>query len=651
MTMARPLSNVAGMAILIFLMNGMINYTLMKPLVGGAEGFDRFRSHLDDALFVMLFVFLAIVFWAMFAVLPRERGYLYLGVIALLTALQLFWDWDDKALLFGPFPEAPYGSLAIKCGIVFLLFSLIAYLLDTAKRRITRLLLGAEGVLTATVLAATLLSADESWFIGFTRMFLLLVFLNMALCFTQFLALLRRKEHEAELRWIAAGFVLFALVLLPDPVKDLMEEVEGRPIGYRLVFWEQCLEDTFPWALLSLLAVFGVVFFRRFVQTLKDNRAVTEQLRSKNAALEQEVDTRQRLDQLLTAMLRTYRVADWEKCVLREGQQYFEPHVFVLVKYDETQDSVWIEGADGPSSLEEDIRAMLRSIRSRMSPGEAIVTPSMVLGASGGAEGTRLFLAVYSPDGGPVVVEERAKFALLLMSKYVSIFYEYFQLLESRLKEMEQRQAGDAPWLSKLFMQMVEKERKRLASDLHDEVLQELLHIRRLLDRTPAGQGPQEDREQIRLGLDNAEFMIRETCRELMPSSLSDQGVLQAVSKLVERTRLRADFQLEYHPSPLAASLSDEHTTTIYRVVQELIHNAMKHSEAGRVTLEVGQQGREVHIRYTDDGKGMETGVDFSSTNRFGLRGIAERIRMVGGELSIQSGPGQGVSIQCTVPV
>lgn len=651
MTMARSLSKVAGTAILIFGMNGWINYTLMKPLVGGAEGFDRVRSHLDDALFVMLFVFLAIVFWAMFAVLPRERGYLYLGVIALLTALQLFWDWDGKALLFGPFPEAPYGSLAIKCGIVFLLFSLIAYLLDTAKRRITRLLLGAEGVLTATVLVATLLSADESWFIGFTRMFLLLVFLNMALCFTQFLALLRRKEHQSELRWIAAGFVLFALVLLPDPVKDLMEEVEGRPIGYRLVFWEQCLEDTFPWALLSLLAVFGVVFFRRFVQTLKDNRAVTEELRSKNAALEQEVDTRQRLDQLLTAMLRTYRVADWEKCVLREGQRYFEPHAFVLVKYDETQDSVWIEGADGPSSLEEDIRAMLRSNRSRMSPGESMVTSSMVLGAAGGAEGTRLFLAVYSPDGGPVVVEERAKFALLLMSKYVSIFYEYFQLLESRLKEMEQRQAGDAPWLSKLFMQMVEKERKRLASDLHDEVLQELLHIRRLLDRTPAGQGPLEDREQIRLGLDNAEFMIRETCRELMPSSLSDQGVLQAVSKLVEKTRLRADFQLEYHPSPLAASLSDEHTTTIYRVVQELIHNAMKHSEAGRVTLELGQQGREVHIRYADDGKGMETGVDFSSTNRFGLRGIAERIRMVGGELSIQSGPGRGVSIQCTVPV
>jgi len=61
-------------------------------------------------------------------------------------------------------------------------------------------------------------------------------------------------------------------------------------------------------------------------------------------------------------------------------------------------------------------------------------------------------------------------------------------------------------------MQIAEKERKRLASDLHDEVLQELLHIGRILDRTAAEPSlRQEQYEQLRIGLDNAEFMIRET--------------------------------------------------------------------------------------------------------------------------------------------
>ncbi|WP_165972062.1 sensor histidine kinase [Paenibacillus piri] len=650
MTM-KTMAKVAVAALILFGMNGLINYTLMKPLDGVSDTFNRFRSHLDDAVFILLFIFIAVVFWAMFAVLPRERGYLDLGVISFLTSLQLFWDWEDKVLLFGPFPEIPYGSLVIKYGIAFLAFSFIAYLLETANRPITRMFLWAGGVLWTTVFAALLLAVDVSMLVVLNLLFLGYVFINMALCLTQFLSLLRRKKDQPELGRIAAGFVLFSIVLLPDPVKDLLEEIEGHSLGYRMVYWEQCLEDTFPWALLALLAVFGTLFFRRFVQTIKDNRSVSEEIRAKNAALEQEVDTRQRLDQLLSVLLRTYRVADWEKCIIREGQRYFQPHTFALVKYDEAKGFVGFEGADGPVSLEEDIGETLRSKRNRVSSGEAIITPSMVLGSAGGTDETRLFLAVYSADGGPILVEEREKFALLLMSKYVSIFYEYFQLLEGRLKEMEQRQAERAPWLSKLFMQMAEKERKRLASDLHDEALQELLHIRRILDRTPAGQWSQDDKEQIRLGLDNAEFMIRETCRELMPSFLSDQGVLHAVSKLMEQTRLRADFQLDFHALPITASLSDEQTTAIYRVVQELINNAMKHSEASRVTLEVGQQEGVLHIRYSDDGKGMEPDIDFASTNRFGLRGMAERIRMIGGELSVQSEPGRGVMVRCSVPV
>lgn len=651
MNMARSLAKAAGAAFILFGMNGLINYALMKPLDGGTDAFHLFRRHLDDAVFVLLFIVVAVVFWAMFAVLPRERGYLYLGVISLMTSLQLLWDWDEKTLLLGPFPEAPFGSLAIKCGIVFLLFSFIAYLLRTAGRPVTRALLWAEGTLWAAAAAASLLSADGSVLIVLNRLFLSLIFLNMALCIGQFLTLLRSKEHQPELRRIAAGFVLFALILLPDPVKDLLEDIEGRSLGYRPVFWEQCLEDTFPWALLALVTVFGAMFFRRFVQTLKENKAVAEELRSKHAALEQEVDTRQRLDQLLSAMLRTYRVSDWENCVIREGRRYFRPHAFVLVKYDEGTASAVVEGAGGSASLEERMSETLRSVRNRLSPGDAVIMPSMVLGSAGGTDKTRLFLAVYAADGSSIDMEEREKFALSLMSKYVSVFYEYFQLLEVRLTEMEQKQADRTPWLSKLFMQIAEKERKRLASDLHDEALQELLHIRRVLDRTPSGPLTPEDREQLRLGLDNAEFMIRETCRELMPSFLADQGVLHAVAKLVEKTRLRADFHLEFRALPLTASLSDEQTITIYRVVQELIHNAMKHSEAGKVTLEVGQQGGELLIRYKDDGKGMEPDIDFSSANRFGLRGIMERIRMAGGEVSVQSAPGQGVAVRCAIPV
>ncbi|TJY41353.1 hypothetical protein E5161_13105 [Cohnella pontilimi] len=640
-------AKVAGTAFALFGLNGLINYYLMRPLGGASEELNRLRQHLDDAVFVLLFAFLAVVLWAMFAVLPRERGYLYLGFISFLTSLQLFWDWNDKKLLFGKFQGSPYGSLAIKCGIVYLAFTLVAHLLNTTSRPVTRTLLQAGGLLWATITAALLLSAGTVWLAVLNRLFLGYVFANMALSVGQFITLLRREQQRAELRSIAAGFFLFAIVLLPDPAKDLMEEIAGHRLGYRMVYWEQCLEDTFAWALLALLFVFGRMFFRRFVQTLKDNQAGSEQIRTQNAALQQEVETRQRLDQLLSKMLRAYRAADWEKGVIEEGRQYFTPHRFVLVKFNETTGSIGYEGDDA-RLFEEELQRLMHT--ERRPAGEATATSSLVLGSAGGAGETRLYVGVMSANGGPISFGERDRFALSLMSKYVSIFYEYFQLLESRLKEMEQREASRTPWLSKLFLQMAEKERKRLASDLHDEVLQELLHIRRMLDRTQAEQWD-EYKEGIRLGLDNAEFMIRETCRELMPSFLSGQNVLHAVSKLVERTRLRADFLLEFHPLPLSANLSDEQSTAVYRVVQELINNAMKHSEARRVVLEIGQLEGDLQIRYADDGKGMETGTDFASENRFGLRGIAERIHMVGGEVSVTSEPGQGVNIRCTLPV
>jgi len=636
--MTSKLWKAALAALSIFAINGLINYTLIMPLDGVSDEFNAFRVHLDDGVFILIFVLVAILFFAMFAVLPRERGYLYLGVISLLTALLLFAEWQGKECLFGPFPEIPHLPLAIKGGIMLFGFSFLSYLLGTSGKKMTRALTWSNGALWAVILCFTATAGSRSPFTVLNLVFFVLVLLNIALSLSQTLSMLRSKESRAELRQIAGGFFLFLIVLLPDPGKDLLEAIQGRALGYRLVYWEECLEDTMPWALLALVTVYGAMFFRRFVHTLKHNQ--------------QEVDTRQRLDRLLSAMRRAYRISDLEQSVIREGSEYFSPYSFVLAKYDEETRQVEFEGTESPSSVKDNIRAALRSVALRQAPGEVTVTPSTVLGAAGGMKNERLFLAVCSRNGGAIELEERDQFTLSLMSKYVSIFYEYFQLMENKLKELRQTQADRSPWLSKLFMQIAEKERTRLASDLHDEVLQELLNIRRIADRAVNDERLTEELEQIRLGLDNAEYMIRETCRELMPPFLSDRGVLHAVSGLVDKTRLRADFQLEFQAEPIIAPLSDEQNTTIYRVVQELVNNAMKHSQASHVRLEVGQDEETgIYIRYADDGKGMtaETDEEAEAANRFGLRGIAERIRMIGGELEIRSAPGQGVVIHCSL--
>jgi uncharacterized protein YpmS len=304
MTIWKSSAFVFGTAAIIFALNGLVNYNLLQPLADGSEAINLVRYHLDDAAFMLLFFFAGIVFLGMFTILLKETVYMYLGALSFLTSFQLFTDWDEKVLLFGALPDFPYFSFVIRSGTIWLAFSFTAYLLGTAKERLSRGLIVANGVLWGTVVIAALWGAGETFFNILNRVFFLLLFLNMALYVTLFVSRLRKQKHQAELQWIATGFILFTLVVLPDIGKDVLEDFAGHNIGYRMVYWEQCLEDTFAWALLALITVFGVLFFRRFVQTLKDNKTVTEQLQSKNIVLEQEVDTRQRLDQLLSVLTR-----------------------------------------------------------------------------------------------------------------------------------------------------------------------------------------------------------------------------------------------------------------------------------------------------------------------------------------------------------
>lgn len=147
MTALKSGAQIAVAAALLFAMNGLINYSLMQPLKGAPAVFNQFRLRLDDAGFILVFGLVGIVFWVMFVVLPKERGFAYLGSISFLTSLQLFWDWNDKTLLFGSFPNMPHGSLLIKCSMTFLIFAFAAYLLNTAKNAMTRISLWAGAIL------------------------------------------------------------------------------------------------------------------------------------------------------------------------------------------------------------------------------------------------------------------------------------------------------------------------------------------------------------------------------------------------------------------------------------------------------------------------------------------------------------------------
>ena len=137
---------------------------------------------------------------------------------------------------------------------------------------------------------------------------------------------------------------------------------------------------------------------------------------------------------------------------------------------------------------------------------------------------------------------------------------------------------------------------------------------------------------------------------DLRPPLLSDLGLIEALRSLTQSWRSGDD---EWHIEltlpetlpelPAAASLA------LYRIAQEALTNVRRHASAEHVRLNLEVDDGHIVLRIEDDGRGFDTSP--RELNRHGLAGIAHRIQMLGGRLTIDSKPGQGTCIEARVPV
>ncbi len=260
-------------------------------------------------------------------------------------------------------------------------------------------------------------------------------------------------------------------------------------------------------------------------------------------------------------------------------------------------------------------------------------------------------------DGQNVSLSQRDKLSIRLLSRYIAVFYENLTLIEELSdKIMDFENGGDAPsWMSKVFLQISEKERKRLASDLHDEILQSIIKMRRdvsnFLENPSACKDDVLNRlEKMEEEFDEVILMIRETCNELLPSFLSEKGIVMAIDRLIERASLKSNIVINFEAFNVDSRLEYEELLTVYRVVQELINNAIAHSKATEVDLMLRQDVEKFVIYYNDNGIGMDLNTKIDTNKHLGLNGIKERIRLLNGTVSMSSELGHGLEFSCQFP-
>ena len=255
-------------------------------------------------------------------------------------------------------------------------------------------------------------------------------------------------------------------------------------------------------------------------------------------------------------------------------------------------------------------------------------------------------------------LSQKDRLSIRLLSRYTAIFYENLSLIEELSDKLVNMQnEGIAPtWISKLFVQISEKERKRLASDLHDEVLQDIIKMKKEVSNLLNNAFVFKDDilKQIRryeLELENVIMLIRETCNELLPTFLLEKGVIRAIEELVERVQLKCDININFEAFKVSTKLEYEEILTVYRIVQELINNAVSHSKATEVDIMLREDKDVFVIYYHDNGIGMNLNEQIDTSKHLGFHGIKERIRILNGNVSCYSEPGEGLELSCQFPI
>jgi signal transduction histidine kinase len=200
------------------------------------------------------------------------------------------------------------------------------------------------------------------------------------------------------------------------------------------------------------------------------------------------------------------------------------------------------------------------------------------------------------------------------------------------------------------------EERNRLARDLHDSVVQKLFGIAlaarsasMLLEQRGAGSAHDEV-ERLGELAQEAIGELRSLVFQLRPAAVETDGLAPALRKHVEVLRRvhRQEIVLE---GLGGASLGPARAAEVFRIAQEALSNALRHSHAGRIAVRLSEPNGRLRLTVEDDGVGFEPGSAALRSRRLGLTSMEERATALGGRLTVESQPGAGATIGLEVPL
>lgn len=203
--------------------------------------------------------------------------------------------------------------------------------------------------------------------------------------------------------------------------------------------------------------------------------------------------------------------------------------------------------------------------------------------------------------------------------------------------------------LSGAIIAAQEEERQRVARELHDEAAQALtsLLVRiRLLERADDPLAAREHVRELRELTAGALEQVRRVALELRPTILDDLGLLAALEWRVDEFNAAGTARATLSANCRDLRMPHEAELALFRVAQEALTNVARHAQAGSVTISLGCDGTWLTLEVADDGRGFDPA---TATGGLGLRGMRERLALIGGSLTIEGAPGAGTRVVARV--
>jgi two-component system sensor histidine kinase DegS len=206
-----------------------------------------------------------------------------------------------------------------------------------------------------------------------------------------------------------------------------------------------------------------------------------------------------------------------------------------------------------------------------------------------------------------------------------------------------------------------EQERQRLAREIHDGPAQALANAIVALEfveraikiggESTSGRALEEV-ERIKSSLREGLTEIRRFIFDLRPTMLQDRGLALTVEHYIATYQSVFPMTIDFRVAQSLPRLTPDQELTAFRVIQEAIQNARKHSRASRVMVSIAQIDQAVFVAVSDNGRGFSPErVTTHLMGGAGLRGMRERATLVGGTLTVDSAPGEGTTIELQIPI